>query len=148
MHALVAGPVFLARLRVGIGDIAGRVHADRLHRPAELRKGAVIEIDIRPKPLGIAADDGKRQRQVVARGADDGFRAAADTDPGPQRPGLDRREDALILQRRTQPALPGHGVRPQQRGEQIEFFLEQHLVLGKIVAEQRKGLGERAAPHA
>jgi hypothetical protein len=34
----------------------------------------------------------------------------------------------------------------QQRHEQIELLFEQFLVLGEIVAEQRKGLGERAAP--
>ena len=106
----------------------------------------MVEIDKGPKPLGIAADDGERQRQVVARGANDGFRAAADTDPGPQRSGLDRREDALICQRRAQPAFPRHGVGLQQGREQIEFFLEQHFILREIVAEQRKGFGERAAP--
>ena len=43
-------------------------------------------------------------------------------------------------------ALPGHLFVAQHRHEQIELLLEQLLVLGEIEAEQRKRLGERAAP--
>ena len=50
-HALVVGPQLLARLLVGVRDIAGRVHADGLHGLAELLEGAVVEIDIGPEPL-------------------------------------------------------------------------------------------------
>jgi hypothetical protein len=58
------------------------MHRDLFRGPAELRECAMVEIDIGPEALGIAADDGERQRQIVARGADDGFGAAADADPG------------------------------------------------------------------
>ena len=108
-HALVAGPEFLARLLVGVGDVAGRVHGNRLHGLAELRKRAMVEIDIGLKPLGIAADDGERQRQVVARGADDGFRAAADADPGLAAAGLrsaDRRADRSAAGASAPPRSP------------------------------------------
>src|SRR5580704_16293924 len=62
VHALVGRPVFLTRLFVGRGDKSRRVHRDLLRRPAELLEGAMVEIDIGPEALGIAADDGERQR--------------------------------------------------------------------------------------
>ena len=71
---LVMRPEFFARLGVGLGDIAMRVDADFARRLAELRIGAMVEIDVRCKALGIAADDGEHQRQIVARGADHRFR--------------------------------------------------------------------------
>ena len=145
VHDLVALPVFVARLLVGIGDVARRMHGDRQRRLAELREGAVIEIDIGTEARRVAADDGERQRQFVARRAHDRFRAAADADPGAQRLALDRRKDALVLQRRPRPALPGHGVGADQRGKEVELVLEQHFVLREVVAEQRKGLDEGAA---
>ncbi len=51
-EGLVDRPTFLARHLVGVADKARRVHADRAHRPAELRIGAMIEINIRPKAPG------------------------------------------------------------------------------------------------
>jgi hypothetical protein len=102
----------------------------------------MVEIDIGPEALGIAADDGERQRQIVARCADDGFGAAADADPSLERPALDRGKDALLRQRRPRAALPGHRLAP----ERFDLVLEQRLVLRKVVAEQRKRLDERAAP--
>jgi hypothetical protein len=42
--------------------------------------------------------------------------------------------------------LPGHRLLLEQLSEQIELFLEQRLVLRQIEPEQRKRLGERAAP--
>ena len=122
------------------------MHGDRQRGLAELRKGAVIEIDIGTEARRIAADDGERQRQLVARRAHDRFRAAADADPGAQRRALDRREDALVLQRRPRLALPRDGVGADERGEEVELVLEQDLVLRKVVAEQRKGLDEGPAP--
>src|SRR5262247_541370 len=146
VHHLVALPVFVARLRVAGGDMAGRMHRDRLRRPTELSKGAVVEIDIGPEARGVAADDGERQREVVARSAHHRFRAAADADPDAQRTAVDRREYALVLQRRPRLALPGHGVAADQRGKQLELLLEQQVVVGEVVAEQWKGFGEGAAP--
>ena len=43
-------------------------------------------------------------------------------------------------------ALPGHRLIFKERGKQIELLLEQRFVLGQIKSEQRKRLGERAAP--
>ena len=58
---------------------------------------------------------------------------------------LDRRKHTLVLERRTQFALPGHRLLFQQLNEQIELLLEQLFVLAQIEAEQREGFGERAA---
>ena len=95
----------------------------------------MVEIDIGPEPLGIAADYGEHQRQIVAHGADDGFGAAADADPGLERSDLDRRVDALIGERRSRPPLPGHRLLSQQGGEQIELVFEQFLVSRKLEPE-------------
>ena len=54
--------------------------------------------------------------------------------------------DALVLQRRPQRALPCHRLFLQHGGEQIELLVEQLLVLLQVEAEQRKRLGEGAAP--
>ena len=78
----VVRPELFARLGVGVGDVAMRVDADGLYGLAELRKGAMVKVDKGPKPLGVAADDGEHQRQIVMRGAHHQFRRTADADPG------------------------------------------------------------------
>ena len=65
---------------------------------------------------------------------------------GLERAGLNRREHALIGERRAGTAAPGHRRLPDQRREQVELLLEQLLVLAELVSEQGEGLGERAAP--
>ena len=52
----------------------------------------------------------------------------ADGHPGRQRAGLDRREDQLIGQPGASLPGPGHRLPLQQRGEEVELLLEQHLV--------------------
>jgi hypothetical protein len=56
-HALVMRPKLFARLRVGVGDIAVGMQADGLYRAAELRIGALVEIDEGHEAPRIAADD-------------------------------------------------------------------------------------------
>ena len=56
------------------------------------------------------------------------------------------RVDALPVERRAMPAAPDDlGLGPDGE-EQVELFGEQLVVIFKVVAEQRKGLDERAAP--
>jgi len=98
----------------------------------------VIEIDVGAKPIWVAADDRQHQRQIVVRSADNRFRAAAHSDPGFECAGFDRRKYALIGQGRARLALPSHGFVLQERREQIDFLVEQHLVIRQIVTEQRK----------
>src|SRR5262249_48290261 len=125
MHGLIARPVFLARLFVSYGDVARRMHSGFFRRAAELLEGARVEIGQGAEALGIAADDGESERQVVACGADDGFGAAADADPRFELSGLDRRKDALLRQRRPRMALPAHGIAPEQRRKQVKLLFEQ-----------------------
>jgi hypothetical protein len=56
---LVVRPKLLARLRVGVGDIAVGMQADGFYWAAELRIGALVEVDERHETPGIAADDGQ-----------------------------------------------------------------------------------------
>src|SRR5665213_4129242 len=105
------------------------MEADGARGPAELLTGTVVEIDIGHEALWIAADDGKHQREVVTGGANDRFRAAADTDPGFQRAAFERGKHPLITQGRARMTAPSNLVITDQRGEQIELFLEQDFVL-------------------
>src|SRR6185436_3754068 len=105
------------------------VHADRLRRFAELGIGLVVELYEWTEARRIAADDREHERKIVARGAHHRLRTGADADPCAQPAAVDRREHALVLERRTQAALPGHGVGTHERSEQVELVLEQHLVL-------------------
>src|SRR5690606_32078300 len=108
----------------------------------ELRESLVIQVDERPEPRRLTANDGQHQRQPVMRGTDDGFRAAADTDPGSEPSAFDRWKDMLAVERRPRRALPGDRPLLQQPGEQLQLFLEQRLVLVQRITEERKGLGE------
>ena len=68
---------------------------------SQLLERLAIEIDERFEPLRVAADDRERERQAIARGADDGLGTAADADPGAQGAVLDRWINDLSLQGRT-----------------------------------------------
>src|SRR5882757_7410635 len=144
-HGLVIGPELLARLRIAVGDIARRMHADRLDRALELLEGALVEVDIGREPFWIAADDRQHQRQVVTRRAYHGLGAAADADPGFQPAVLDWRKHTLVVERRAQLALPVNRLLLQELGEQVELLLEQRFILAEVETEQREGFGERAA---
>ena len=110
VHGLVAGPVFLARLLVGVGDVARRVHGDRLRRPAELGERAVIEIDKGAEALRIAADDGERERQIVVRGAHHGFRLPPTPIQVVSGPSSIGGKTRWFFSGGRVCALPGHGV--------------------------------------
>ena len=84
----VVRPELLAGLLVGCGDVPGRVHADRLLGEPEPGQGLAEQAGERGESLRGATDDGQHQREPVPRGADDRFGAAADADPGWDRPGL------------------------------------------------------------
>ena len=51
-------------------------------RLTELGEGAVVELDVGREAARVAADDGEREREAVARRADHRLGAAADADPG------------------------------------------------------------------
>src|ERR1700685_2578248 len=85
-HGLVIGPEPVTGPRVGLRDITVRVQADGARWLTELCVGAIIEIDMGQTPRRPPADNSQHQREVVTRGADDRFRAAADADPDFERP--------------------------------------------------------------
>jgi hypothetical protein len=54
------------------------------------------------------------------------------------------RRNGRVLQRRTKAALPGDARGTVELYQEIEFFREHIVVVGKIVAEQRERFGEGA----
>src|SRR3569623_458850 len=145
-HALIGQPEFLARLFVSRSNITRRMHAERLNLRFALLMGATVKIDERREALRIAADDRKHQRQLVIGRTHHRLRRAADADPRLQPPVLNRREDALVDERRTDRTFPGDRLLLEHLDEQIELLLKQLLVLIERKTEQRNGFGERAAP--
>src|SRR5215203_3933684 len=121
------------------------MYGDRQLGTAELLERLAVEIDVRLEPFRVAADDRQRQGEAVARRPDDRLGTAADADPCAQRPVLDGRIDDLALQRWAGGPAPRHAARFEQLGEEPQFVLEQLVVVGKVVAEERVRLGEGAA---
>ena len=106
---------------------------------------APVELGERRELRRRHADIGERQRQTERAGARDAVLRAAGADPDRQ-PVLRRpRRNGRILQGRAEAALPGDALGGVELDEQLEFFREQIVVVGKIIAEQRKRFGENAA---
>src|SRR6266704_1642005 len=81
---------------------------------------------------------GGRLYQVEAGGADHGLRVAADADPGRERAGFGMRHHVLVQQGCAGLALPGDRPALEEFGEQRGFLLEEFLIIGEVVAEQRE----------
>lgn len=105
-----------------------------------------VEIEERRKTPRFTADDRQRHRQAERTGTGNRLRRATDGNPERQRVLQRAGIDAAAVDRRTHLALPGHRFAVAQRHEQIELFLEQLVVIFEIVAEEREGFDEGAAP--
>ena len=121
------------------------MQADGKFRLTLLLERALVQLDKGCEALGAPGDDREHQRQAEARSAHDGLRAAADADPGGDVPRADRRAHELVRERGAEGSRPGDRLLTQQPHQQVEFLLEQLLVVGEVEAEERKGLGRRAA---
>jgi hypothetical protein len=89
----------------------------------------MIEIDKGPKAIGVAANNGKHKRQIVMRRANDGFRTAADADPGLERSAFDWWKYGLLGKGRARLSSPGDRLVPQECRKQIEFIIKQRFVI-------------------
>src|SRR5258707_14390804 len=78
----VVWPVQFPGFLVRAGDEAWRVHPNRMSGRAELRGGALVEVDVGGEAFGITTDDREHERKSVACGADDRLGCTADTHPG------------------------------------------------------------------
>src|SRR5260370_609153 len=74
----------------------------------------------------------------MACGADDRLRASADTDPHRKRSEFRVRHNILVVERRAGLALPGDGPALDELSEEAGLLLEELLVVGKVVAEERE----------
>src|SRR5712692_7715109 len=81
----------------------------------------------------------------MACGAHDRLRASADTDPHRKRSEFTVRHNILVVKRRAGLALPGDGPALDERREEAGLLLEELLVVGKIVAEERERVDAGAA---
>ena len=81
MQLLIMRPHLIARLVIGFGDMARRMHAQRAGGIADLRHGPVIKIDQRAEAHRIAPDDRQHHLHIMRHGAHHRLRASLDTDP-------------------------------------------------------------------
>src|SRR5258706_9633127 len=94
----VVRPMQLPSFLVRVGDEARRVHPDRMRGRAELRGGALVEVDIGGEAFGGTADDGEHEWKPIARRADDRLGCTADTYPGGQVSRLGLGDDVGVLE--------------------------------------------------
>ena len=120
------------------------MHAHRLGGVAEALERLQEERGKRREAGRRTADDGEHEREPVASGANDRFGVPADADPCGNRP-VGVGYDILLEQRRARLALPRDGSALDQGREEVGLLLEEVLVVGQVVTEQRERLGARSA---
>src|SRR2546430_1696966 len=74
----------------------------------------------------------------MACGADDRLRVFADTDPHRKRSEFRVRHHILVVERRAGLALPGDRPALDELSEEAGLLLEELLVVGKVVAEEKE----------
>src|SRR6266446_4607271 len=123
----------------------GECISTRLCGGAELFGRTLVKLDVGPEaragPPMIASMSGR----PIPRDADDRLRRAADPDPGPETGRLGLREDIGVIQRGAGSALPGDPFLVEKFREELEFLIDELVVVLQVVAEQRERLGKGAA---
>src|SRR6188474_3376406 len=114
------------------------MHPDWMRDRAELRGSALVEVDIGGEAFGGAADDSEHERKPIARGADDRLGCTTNPYPSGQVSRLGLGEDIGVLEWCTHGAAPGDGLLLKQLGEELDLFLEQHVVVTQVVSEERE----------
>ena len=143
---LVVRPLDPQRVLVRVGDEPERVQPDRATPAGRAARAPACRArrtarTARALPAMTASISGRPKR--AARTTDCGL------PPTPTQVGMcpvgDRRADELVRERRPEVPRPGHGLLAEQAYEQVELLFEQLLVVGEVEAEEREGLGQRAA---
>ena len=129
-----------------LGDEAVGVDAHRGPRVAHLLGGAAVDLGDRGEALRHAADDRQREREAERAGADRRLRAAADRDPDRERVLHRAGVHGQVVDRRPVAAAPRHALGRADLQQQLELLGEELVVVVEVVAEEREGLDERAAP--
>ena len=109
------------------------------------RSLAAVKLDHWRQLCGRHADIGERQRQSEFAGSFDAALRTAGPDPDRQAALRGARRNRGVVQAGTKSALPGDPFGGVKLHQQLEFFLEQLVIVGQVVTEQRKGLREYAA---
>ena len=120
-------------------------HRQRFGVVPGLGRRTPVQRDERRKALGLAADDGQRERQAEPARAHHRLRRAAGRDPDRQRVLHGPRPHARILQRSPQASRPGDAFARADLQQQVELLGVEVVVVVQVVAEQREGLDEGAA---
>ncbi len=145
----VGGPELFGSLGIRVRDIADCMHRDiqRLRRVARTPACLAVEVDERPKAVGLPADDGDRQRQPQQAGAG----KAVGRSPHAEADGQDRLHGpgpyTLACQRGPVPAAPVHLDLVAQMQQEIQLLGEELIVVAHIETEERVGFRKRAATH-
>src|SRR5690349_16554535 len=105
-HLFVVRPEFVACFSVRFCQVTMRVYSDLSRRSAELRECAMIKVGIGAKAVGIAANDGEHQRQVIMRRANNGFGTTPDANPGLESAAFNFWKYALVGKRRARLSAP------------------------------------------
>src|SRR5258706_2549638 len=134
----VARPERFAGLVVGPVDMTRRVHAYRKRWALEMLQRPQEQLRERREARWGSANDREHQREAQACGADDRLRAAADADPHWKRSEFRMRHHVLIVERGARLALPRDRPALDELREEAGLLLEELLVGGKVVAEERE----------
>ena len=114
---------------------------------AGLGPDAFVVGDLRRELFGRLADIGERQQQLPRQTARS---ALSGLPPTPSQTGSSacsgRGDMAASVRGRAKPALPCHPLQFIELQEKVELFGEERVVVGEVVAEEREGFDEGAAP--
>src|SRR6266446_9948506 len=121
------------------------MHTDRQRRVSVLLESSFVELDQRCESARRPSDDSQHQWEAVAGGPDHRLGTAPDANPRGQMSLWEGRTEVLVSERGAELARPGDGLVSQQAGEQVELLLEELLVVGEVVSEERERLNQRAA---
>src|ERR1700721_2930029 len=121
------------------------MHANREQRVPIGIECALVQVDQRCESLRRPPDDGQHQRQTKARGADHRLRTATDTNPCRQVPLWEWRAQVLVCERSAEGAGPRDRLAAHEAREEIEFLLEELLIVGEVESEERERLRQRTA---
>ena len=143
-HRVELRPGRIGRLLRGVRDEPVRVDAQGRSCVPGLEGSAPVDLGERGEPLRHPADDRERHREAERPGAGSGSGVASDRDPDRERVLRRPRVDARVVEWCAKAAGPGDVLRLAEAEQQVELLGEQLVVVGKVVAEEREGLDERA----
>nr|WP_262927745.1 hypothetical protein [Microbacterium sp. NIBRBAC000506063] len=144
-HLRPHGPEPFDGLLIAVGYETVNMEPDGLRFLFEGFEHLAIQVHYGNEPFDGPANDAEHEGQAEPCSTDRGLGAAADAHPDGDRPCRHGWLEDLVHQRRAEAARPGDGLVAQQSHQQIEFLLEQLLVVVQVETVQRERLDRRSA---